>query len=1087
MKKLFLLSLILFSLSGYSQLQLKGEAKYIVTINGRVNFSGSSCGSNITGGLQWITAIYQDGTHKELVRGSDPYPHNGHGLRNQDLSATITYTEKNKIIRLEFRTTKRRNKTGCRSTNYASATLPISTCYNTYFDFESNGLNQPGYVTIKIVPKVILSNVTPTNNIIGSNDYLTIPAFEGIANQYIYWEYSVDNGTSWTRLSDKYQNKNSLSVLGKNILPENLHGSTLQIRVNYECKSLFSNVLDLFYKKSAPKIISQSTTSTTCFDSENGALKINFERPLDSEESLSIALKNTTTNTDNNYTNIILDNTNSYTISGLPMGNYTVDLIGFYNGHTTATEGPSYKTTFQITKPDPVDFTITKVVTVWCYGGTDGEIHFTASGGTGNYQYTINNGVWQPFSNGVQNILQNLIPGSYTIQVRDTNGCVARIQKVVDGEINLGETKVETKTITEPTTPLSISYTEVVQPTFYGGSNGKIVTKIDGGTPFDNQSYNYEWKNSAGVIQTSITTLFSNGSYYITLDQIPSDTYYLTIKDKNYNLATAKEGCTIVNSEQFLDQPEALKVVFTVLRTISCHTDNEFGNETDNNPVDGQRDESQDGLVQATVTGGVPLSPYQNAGLPYYYHWKKQLPDGSWMNWQDTDSIARYLSHGTYALNIEDKNGIRLGTYTNNILTQEKDSLIVMQQPSKLMLYFTKEDVICNIGDNGKATAHVSGGTPPYNYQWSTGTETATAENLSATNYLVYITDSKGCRIEGNILIEQPNEVIITETLSHPVCYGADDGKIELNITGGVAPYTYEWNNGTSLKDIIQLKAGTYKVIITDANNCMYFKEYTLINPAEIKIDLGEDRTLCNGQSHTLDASISDTGASYQWTSSNGFTATTPVITVTEAGTYFVEVISSLGCTATGQIIISTSSVEIDSEFFVSSQAYVDEEVVLVNISLPLGEKTEWIIPEGVEILEQEDFYTTLRFNQTGNHQIVLKQTQGDCYALYAKNIIVEQRSGLPDPGDTKDPFIKEFIVSPNSNNGIFQALIQLNENSPVHLRLFSMTGQNQIISKKATGKKNYLIDFNVYAPSGTYILILETAKKTMIKKIIII
>jgi hypothetical protein len=699
---------------------------------------------------------------------------------------------------------------------------------------------------------------------------------------------------------------------------------------------------------------------------------------------------------------------------------------------------------------------------VYCKGGNDGWATATVVGGTTPYEYNWSNG---------ETVAENtiLIADDYSITINDGKKCIVK-DKV---------------TISEPTAHISLNYTTVLNPSFYKATNGKIVVEVKGGTPFADKSYGYEWKNSSGVIQ-KVTSQVNNGVYTLTLNGVPEDIYSLTIKDANYDAAGSKMGCTIINSQKSLDDPDPIVVDFEVQRTISCNVSNAFGNEIDTTPSDRQRDESQDGILVAHVSGGIPLDASQNNGLPYFYTWKKQLANGSWVIWNDHDETAEYLSNGNYALNVEDKNGIKLGTYVNNLLTKEIDVTQPMPEPDKLSLTFTKFDVGCTVGNDGWAKANVTGGTAPYTYQWTNEATTDKIENLTTNNYFVIVTDAKGCSVQGSIFVGDPNGIIATETTKNPTCFQGNDGFITLDVKGGNLPYTYQWNTGATTKDLTQLKAGNYEVAITCPDCCVYKKYFTLKDPNAIVVDLGLDRTLCLAQSLDVDATILDAKAQYSWTATNGFSASTPTVNLSKAGIYAVKVTSGLGCIGEDAIEIKTSNLAIQSEFLLSSQAYLDEEVILVNSSNPFGENTQWIIPEHVVIVEKAEKFITLKFSKAGVYTIGLKQTQGDCYATYSKNISVEQRSAMPNATNTNTQFVNDFIVSPNPNDGNFNAHINLENNSPINLRLFSYNGAFALIQKKDSGKKKYIVDFDVKLATGVYVLVLETEQQTLVKKIII-
>ncbi|MCD9576645.1 T9SS type A sorting domain-containing protein [Flavobacterium soyae] len=749
--------------------------------------------------------------------------------------------------------------------------------------------------------------------------------------------------------------------------------------------------------------------------------------------------------------------------SNLSHGNYALNIkdrngivLGTYINNQLVEE---IDVTQLMQEPPKLTVAITKG-DVFCNGGNDGWATANVAGGTPPYDYKWSNDVESD-----KNMV--LKAGEYWVFITDAKGCTTQ----------------ESVTITEPKAPLKIKYTEVINPSFYKATNGKITAEVAGGTISADNSYWYEWKNSKGIIQTA-TTSFNDGIYTISLNGIPEETYTLNIHDSNYDIAANKSSCNISNSVITLEEPDPLEVTFEIVRTISCNASNEFGNETDNNPQDNQRDESQDGILTAHVKGGIQLQADKNNGLPYFYTWKKKQNDSSWKIWNEETETLNNISEGTYALNIEDANGIKLGTYTNNILIKETDAVQYIGQPAKLNLTFTKLNASCDKGDDGWAEAHVSGGTAPYTYEWTSGETTSKIENITTNNYFVLVTDAKGCVVQGSIFVGDPKGILTTETVKNPTCFSGNDGSIQLNVSGGNLPYTYLWNTGATTKDLNNLSAGNYEVTISCPDCCVYKKRFVLKDPNPIIVDLGKDRTLCNDQVLDLDATIADKNAKYSWTSTNGFTSNQAKVSLTKAGTYHVKATSALGCVGEDEIVIKSSQAIISSEFLLSSQAYLDEEVILVNTSNPFGESTKWIIPEGVKTVELKEKYITLKFNDLGTYTIGLQQTQGECFAIYNKNITVEQRSTLPNAGSAPK-FIIDFIVTPNPSNGNFKALINLENNSAVNLRLFSTTGEFTM-QKKDSGRKNYEVDFNTSLQSGMYLLVLETEQQTLVKKIII-
>ena len=94
-----------------------------------------------------------------------------------------------------------------------------------------------------------------------------------------------------------------------------------------------------------------------------------------------------------------------------------------------------------------------------------------------------------------------------------------------------------------------------------------------------------------------------------------------------------------------------------------------------------------------------------------------------------------------------------------------------------------------------------------------------------------------GCTATTSVTITQPDAVALTKTQVNVLCNGASTGSIDLSVTGGVMPYAYTWSNGAITQDISGLAAGTYTVIVTDANGttsgCTATTSITITQPMQ--------------------------------------------------------------------------------------------------------------------------------------------------------------------------------------------------------------------------------------------------------------
>lgn len=127
----------------------------------------------------------------------------------------------------------------------------------------------------------------------------------------------------------------------------------------------------------------------------------------------------------------------------------------------------------------------------------------------------------------------------------------------------------------------------------------------------------------------------------------------------------------------------------------------------------------------------------------------------------------------------------------------------------------------------------------PTSYTWSNGASTASAFDLPAGNYTVTISSTDGCeaRATGTILQPTPIEVK-SNTLNQPSCEGSYNGFISIFADGGVPPYTYKWEDGSTLKTLSSLIAGTYSVTATDAFGCSQDQNFTLSEPKTVDANI---------------------------------------------------------------------------------------------------------------------------------------------------------------------------------------------------------------------------------------------------------
>lgn len=217
------------------------------------------------------------------------------------------------------------------------------------------------------------------------------------------------------------------------------------------------------------------------------------------------------------------------------------------------------------------------------------------------------------------------------------------------------------------------------------------------------------------------------------------------------------------------------------------------------------------GNLYAYVTGGVP---------PYTYDWQ---PSGS----------TEQNPVGVYA-------GWHYLTITDDVGCEHEDSVFIDEPDAPLSLTAETGMVSCYGYYDGYIDITVAGGTPPYYYIWSNSMQVQDQINIPAGTYIVTVIDSHECDLEETFVITQPEPLELATYTQDVLCYGENTGSIDLVVTGGTPPYTYEWSNGAGSQDLWDVFAGIYIVTVTDAHNCV---NYTMVQIEQPDLPLHGDIT----------------------------------------------------------------------------------------------------------------------------------------------------------------------------------------------------------------------------------------------------
>ena len=130
-------------------------------------------------------------------------------------------------------------------------------------------------------------------------------------------------------------------------------------------------------------------------------------------------------------------------------------------------------------------------------------------------------------------------------------------------------------------------------------------------------------------------------------------------------------------------------------------------------------------------------------------------------------------------------------------------------------------DVTCFGLNNGSADINILSGTTPFIFNWSNGATTQNLMGIAAGDFFVTIFDGNACSLTDSIEIAQANEIQLLFSSINESSFGSNDGSIDLAVSGGTNPYSYEWSNGETIEDLANLSAGIFIITLTDNNNCV--------------------------------------------------------------------------------------------------------------------------------------------------------------------------------------------------------------------------------------------------------------------------
>lgn len=600
---------------------------------------------------------------------------------------------------------------------------------------------------------------------------------------------------------------------------------------------------------------------------------------------------------------------------------------------------------------------------------SNGSASVTVVGGATPYSYDWSSGGNTPSSSSLNS-------GTHIVTITDANNCISV------NNISIGDS---------PVAAVVITTTEAT----CGESNALATAVVTGGsTP-----YSFEWNTGAG--SATITGIAAGGfSVTVTDASFCESINNIAVTNSTPELLTSSSTASCGNANGIASVAASGGLIPYSYRWSSGGTNAvesnltpgaytvtvedasgclNIGNVTVNN-VGGATLNSMTYDANCGISDGIAMVSATGGALPYSYLWSTG----------GTISTQTGLAVGSYSVIVSD--GFGCSEAINNILIENADG------PT---LSISGTDAICGNSD-GMALVSITGGTSPYNIQWSSGSTNALSTGLSAGTYTATIIDDNSCLSIETITINSTSPPSIINNSPSTICTG-DSTDITLEGNGGTLPYSYVWDNGLTTNILSGVKGGVYSFSITDTEGCQTVEVLTITELTAPTTAIIASNEICSNGEGAVQVSVVSNASPYTYNWSNG--AITDNSSDLNEGSFYVTVTDNNGCKTIDSVVVSNIQPVINAAITneTCNQENGNIQISVVNGQTPYN--FSWSIGESGAVIQQLP---------AGNYQVTL--TDGNA-CIVMSEITVTNNAGPAITINTVDPQC-------GLDNGIAEAIV---------------------------------------------------------------
>ena len=547
--------------------------------------------------------------------------------------------------------------------------------------------------------------------------------------------------------------------------------------------------------------------------------------------------------------------------------------------------------------PCTVSLSLDNVTSPSCNGENDALIQVLASGAQGSDDYYLDaiEGTAQNFGN-----FGSLVSGMYTVYVLDAAGCtdsldvevpvteVVEVNAVLTSGVSCFDTEDAVLTIIETTGGSGMYeyyisnnptvFTTQTEWTGLAGGQTLSIYAVDSNGCFGQSDavaistpteINVGFQSNASVVDATCANTPDGEIYLQAFGGAAPSTILYSVDGENYApsplmvtggtyTVTAQDvnGCTATMEQEVVVGPAAIDVNAMSMPE-AC-----FG--------------SADGQVSWAPEGGEGMYTYAFGGEA------------------TTETAVSDLAPGTYEVTVTDEDGC------------SETVSVEVAAGVEITATAVSTDASCFGDDDGEVELSAEGGTGSFQYSDDGNSfgQDNEFDDLLAGTYNFFVQDENGCVESVEATIGEPEAIVVTGIVSEGSVTG--EGTIDVTVTGGSLPYTYEWIgpgvSGQDGQDLEGISTGSYTVDVTDDNGCTTQETFNITtdirelgagvtatvfpNPSqgEFVVDVqggfqgAMDFLILDAQGRTIQAG--------QWTATSGAFRTTLDLSGAEAGMY---------------------------------------------------------------------------------------------------------------------------------------------------------------------------------------------------------